>query len=405
MSLYFFIIWGILIGLEPAFNQAGFNQNQLNKLIRSHGIYIEQLSLFRDEFGGGYSLPAQDFFLFGMGNRDKLLYRNGQLYNAISGERMYSWDVMQESIFPSQYTVFLDLLNGERISIHEDAGGIWLAESGKLVQINERSCRINLPDFKEHRYSEILKVLHQEILVNIVDSKPLPNYFVYQKPWRRDAAMMAMCLSYTGNLELIRDWVLSLEEPYDYNNGQKQGSPESETDNLGQTLYLISLFSDRSFPLVPIILREVKKYEVTAPGMKYVSGRSDFQEVPVYQTKWLKFGLKALELDDPYSIPRVPDNYSSLFWWDYKEEHMGGNEGRDAKYPYIGWARDHFYGQKNGLISDRIYPLTWEKEASQADYEGMRLVYPEYVVEKIAAPHTWHASEIFLYMLDLNLNR
>jgi hypothetical protein len=143
MSLYFFVIWDILILAGPAFNQTGYSQGQLNKLIRSNGIYIDQLSRFRDEFGGIYSLPGQEFFLFGMGNRDKFLYRNGQLYNTISGKRLYSWDVVNENIFPSQYTVVLDLRNGERISIHEDADGIWLTESGKQVQINERSSRNN----------------------------------------------------------------------------------------------------------------------------------------------------------------------------------------------------------------------------------------------------------------------
>ncbi len=373
-----------------------------NFLVQSLEVYKEQLNQFRDEFGGAYPLPKQDFFLFGMGNREKYLYKNGQLYNTETGDQVYSWLVREEKIIPNQYAVNLYLQNGKRILIHEDEKGIWVSESDRQAQINQRSSIINLSDFEGHPYNEILKVLHQEILINIVDSKPLPNYFVYKKPWRRDAAMMAMCLAQTGNLPLIKDWVLSLEEPFDYNNGQKQGRPESEVDNLGQTLYLISLFSDRTFPLVSIILEEVKRWEKSASGILYLSGRSDFQEVPVYQTKWLKFGIYELGLGDPYSIPRIPDNYSSLFWWDYRTEHIAGDEWRNANYPYIGWARDHFYGQKNGLISDRIYPLTWEKDASQADYEGMELIHTEYVGQKMAAPHTWHASEIFLYLLDLN---
>ncbi len=75
--------------------------------------------------------------------------------------------------------------------------------------------------------------------------------------------------------------------------------------------------------------------------------------------------------------------------------------GNREKYPYLGWARDHFYSGKNGLISDRDYPLTWETEASQADYAGMRIISSEYVKQKIAAPHTWHAAEVFLYLYDI----
>jgi hypothetical protein len=43
--------------------------------------------------------------------------------------------------------------------------------------------------------------------------------------------MMTMCFKATGNLDLIRDWVLGLTEPYDRNNGG-----ETEADNLGQAL-------------------------------------------------------------------------------------------------------------------------------------------------------------------------
>jgi hypothetical protein len=46
------------------------------------------------------------------------------------------------------------------------------------------------------------------------------------------------------------------------------------------------------------------------------------------------------------------------------------------------------------------YPLTWEARASQANYEGMKLVSKEYTERRICAPHSWHAAEMFLYLLD-----
>ena len=111
--------------------------------------------------------------------------------------------------------------------------------------------------------------------------------------------MMAMCLETTGNLGLIKDYVMGIEDPYDHNNvDHSTGIAENEQDNLGQTLYLVSLFSDRNHPVVAKILGELPRYEAVDRNETYISGRSDFQVVPGYQTRWLKFGLKALGLDD-----------------------------------------------------------------------------------------------------------
>jgi hypothetical protein len=148
-------------------------------------------------------------------------------------------------------------------------------------------------------------VLHQEILVNVIDGMPVPNFFVYRKPWYRDGAMMGMCLRETGNLDLLRDWILGLREPYDGNN-----AGETEADNLGQALYLISLVADKSHPLTARVLAELPRFE----SENYIRGHSDFAQHPVYQTKWAKFGLAALGLPDPYQIPLLPDAYSALFW-------------------------------------------------------------------------------------------
>jgi len=254
---------------------------------------------------------------------------------------------------------------------------------------------IRLPAFGENRYARVLRVLHQELLVNVIDGKPMPNYFVYSRPWYRDGAMMAMCLKATGNLGLIKNWVLGLKEPYDRNNGG-----EREADNLGQALYLISLVSDRNHPLVPQILRELPRWEVQGPGGKYIQGRSDFAAHPAYQTKWAKFGLTSLKLPDPYVIPAVPDSYSALFWMAYKDPYVKGQDANDrGPYPYLGWACDHFHGARASPIGNRDYPLTWEQEASQARYEGMKVIAEEFVRQRLATPHTWHAAEAFLYLL------
>jgi len=369
------------------------------EMLQGGGIYQQQLGAFRNEFRAT-EMPDCAFFLFGMGNRIKLIYKDGSLQNALTGKVIYEWQISSEVIIPNNYMVKLETSEGD-VFIYENVNGIFISEGEYVELIQGSGTPVKLPDFAGHPYSEILKVLNHEILVNIVDSKPLPNFFVYHRPWRRDAAMMAMCLEETGNLELIRDWVLGLDDPYDRNN-----AGETEADNLGQTLYLLSLFTDKSHPLVGETLKEIKKHEVSDEHGLYIKGRSDFHETPVYQTKWLKFGLKSLGLADNYNIPIVQDNYASLFWWDYKDSYMPGTkdvgeEWKHDRYPYIGWAADHFHAMKRNPISNRDYPLSWETQASQARYDGMSIVDSIFFLQKTSVPHTWHAAEVFLYLIEL----
>ncbi len=39
-------------------------------------------------------------------------------------------------------------------------------------------------------------------------------------------------------------------------------------------------------------------------------------------------------------------------------------------------------------------------EASQADYRGMGIIDQEYLGGRLCTPHTWHAAEVFLYLLE-----
>ncbi len=366
--------------------------------------YRDQLKELRREFSVR-DLPKIPFFQFGMGNRKKLIYKNGKLYDPFTGDLYQEWPVKSETIIPNDYRVNIWTSKGDQVAIFENEAGVFINAGKKNRQIENTDVSLNLPAFKGYKYSEVLKVLHHEILINILESEPLPNFLVYRNPWRRDAAMMAMCLNLTGNLTLIKNWVKNIEDPYDRNNGA-----ETEADNLGQTLYLISLFSDTSHPVVNKILKEITRFEIKTGQNTYICGRTDGHEAPVYQTKWLKYGLRSFGLPDKYIIPQIQDNYSSLFWWDYKESYMPGtrdayeewNMDKDAypKYPYIGWAADHFHGKRRNAVSSHDYPLSWEQDASQADYDRMKSIDEVFVKEKISAPHTWHASEMFLYLLE-----
>ncbi len=338
-------------------------------------------------------LPEVPFFLFGMGGRRKLLYKDGAFADALTGQVVRRWEVAAERIVPAEYALHLETKDGHAVSIVEDEEAVWIETDGERECVSQG--HINLPTFQGHRCARVLRVLHQEMLVNIVNGAPVPNLFVYRKPWYRDAAMVCMCLEKTGNLHLVADWILALREPFDRNNAH-----HCEPDNLGQALYLISLVSDASHPLVKTILKTVPEF---TRGTHLV-GSTDSGEHPVYQTKWLKYALACLGLDDPYEIPAVYDPYSALFWMDYKEQHVHGprfGERSRERYPYLGWAEDHFFGEPPGEIGGGLeHPLTWESYASEADYPSMSVVCDEYVRRKMCAPHTWHAAEMFLYLLE-----
>jgi hypothetical protein len=378
-------------GISPLASLHGAETN----LAFSLTTYRAELQAFQAEFGGSRELPNTPFFLFGMGQRTKLVYKAGSLINATTGKLLREWPMKTAAIVPSAYCVTIATASGAAVRIVEDEQAVWIEEKDARRAVDGTQHSIRLPDFKEYRYPQVLRVLHQELLLNVIDGKPVPNFLVYPKPWYRDGAMMAMCYKATGNLDLIRDWILALTEPYDRNN-----NGETEADNLGQALYLISLVSDRNHPLVGKVLKELPRFEVDDPGGKYLKGRSDFSFHPVYQTKWAKYGLRALGLPDPYVVPRMEDSYSALFWMDYRDTYVKGQDARDLSYPYLDWACDHFHGLKRSPISNRDYPLTWEKNASAANYPGMTIISGEYGQQRLAAPHTWHAAEVFLYLLE-----
>ncbi len=358
--------------------------------------YRKELDAFRAAFGGVRSLPDVPFFLFGLGARPKLIYKAGTLVGWPDGKVLRRWAIKTEQIVPPACRVRLTTTEGRAVMIEEDERGVWIQEADRRTVVGGSTSTVHLPSFQGYPYPRVMRVLHQELLVNVVAGKPVPCLFVYSRPWYRDGAMTAMCFKATENLGLIRDWILGLSDPFDRNN-----SGETEADNPGEVLYLLSLVSDRNHPLVPRVLDELARFEVHHGAASHIQGRTDFADHPVYQTRWAKLGLKALGLPDPYSVPRVQDSYASLFWMDANHDAQRGSEAADReKYPYLGWAVDHYRRERKSPISNRDYPLTWERDASQAHYEGIRLVSEVHAQQRIAAPHTWHAAEVLLYLLD-----
>ncbi len=329
------------------------------------------------------------FQLFGLGHRRKFIYQEGQLADATTGEILHHWETTLARFEPSEYRVTLETKSGPQ-RIVEDEEAVWLESSGHRVVLS--AAPVKLPRFDDRARGPLLRALHAELLVNIMPFGPVPNLMVYPRPWYRDAALMLMCFAKTGNLPQVEAWVAGLAHVYDRNN-----SGMAEADNLGQLLYMISLVNDRHHPLVAKTLREVPNLARD----KHICGMSDYAEHPVYQTKWLKFGLRALGLDDPFQIPLVQDNYSSLFWMDFKEAHVPGSsfdEKHATLYPYLRWAEAHFYDEPPPLIPEADeFPLTWEAHGMDAAYAMMRVAHPAYVEARLCTPHTWHAAEMFLY--------
>ncbi|GAB4028318.1 hypothetical protein [Spirosoma gilvum] len=362
--------------------------------------YQENLVRLRQEHTNHHKLPDLKFFLFGMGDRLKLIYRKGRLLNALTGNIEEQWRVKEEIIVPSDYLVQLTLQDGQLIQIREDETGVWILQSGKRPRLIPGTRNpVNLPRFAAHPYGPVLRVLHHEVLINVVNGRPVPNFLVYLKPWYRDATMMAMVLRATDNLHLIRDWIMAIRDPFDRNN-------QREVDNLGEVLFLVSLVSDKNHPVVPVVLDSVRRFQ-RGGG---IAGKTDNVEHPVYQTKWLKYGLKSLSLPDPYVIPNQYDSYSSVFWLDYKQEYVSAKsadvkqpDDNFATNPFFGWAEDHFYDQtpnstKHGMVGTIDYPLSWQQRDIDAHYPGETVLDRELVKQKLAFPHAWHAAEMFLLL-------
>ncbi|MCK8490621.1 hypothetical protein M0L20_02085 [Spirosoma sp. RP8] len=370
-------------------------------------LYRSNLTRLRQEHLNHRSLPDLSFFLFGMGDRAKYIYRAGRLIDALTGHIEEQWTVKSELIVPSEYLVHLTLDDNSTVQIREDETGVWLIQAAatnsnklpKVRRIRNTKRTVNLPRFASNTFGPVLRVLHHDLLINLIAgsdgvSRPVSNVMVYTKPSYGNAALMGMVLKKTDNLRLIRDWILSIRDPFDWN---KPGV--AEVDNVGQVLFLVSLVSDRNHPVVQMALDSVNRFRKD----KYILGKTDNEDHPVFQTKWLKYGLKSLGLPDPYIIPKQYDSYSALFWWDFTKEHVAGpkfDEEVSATKPYLVWAEDHFYHEKRGMLGTVDYPLSWEQKASDAHYPALTVLDKELVKQKLAFPHARHAAEMFLLLSD-----
>ena len=203
-----------------------------------------------------------------------------------------------------------------------------------------------------------------------------------------------MVLKATGNEELIKEWVNSLNSVYDHARSDNY----EESDNLGELLYLCSLFpGEHTDSMIAKVTKEAERISKREKGKKYVHGIVDFLHRDVFSTKWLKFGSAN------WKVPNTFDDYSDLFWMGktdinlklyYIEWNMVRNLGKEVVlYPYIVNAKAHYYHNIEWAVVNNIrYPLSWEGDVTKSKK-----------INKNSYSHIWAASELFLLLKEYKI--
>jgi len=379
--------------------------------------YDDQLEELRHRYEA-FHAGAPRFFLFGMGNRDKFIYKDYQLVRIDNDSVVLTvGEAISDSIMPADYRVDIQTTHGT-VTICEDEHGVFVSHNGLRDTLADTSCQLSLPTFEEFRYGRVLRVLHHELLFNIRGSRPYPNIFVYREPFYRDAFMAALCLEKTGNVGLLDDWFSYISDIYDMQNG------EPEADNIGELLYMLSLHSPlstlhsaegrlqgKNSPLAERLLQEAERLTLSSGSHRYIKGHTDGADNAAYQTAILRLALQKAGLTDEYSEPPADDagDYRDLCWFATTASHRRSLRQlyrdlrfnyADSPFPYLQWARSHYYGNTKAAFNDQRYPLSWEKRGGSAHFEGMHIVSDKAAEERICYPHAWTAAEMFLKLYE-----
>lgn len=370
---------------------------ELSKLEEYKNEYLDFIRTYSPETTN--KLNESVYYYLGFGPRRKLMYKPGILMDIDSREVIYEFEEEESMIIPNIYTVIIETKDNKYIKIYEDKDGVHYNVDGKDEVVEGTSNKIELYSFNEQKYSNMKAVLYGEILYNIKDSKIYPNIVVYNKPWYRDAAITSMVLRQTNNTDLILDWVNNIDELFDNNNGIE------EPDNLGELLYLLSIQKDNNTNLIDKIESKAEEIASNNPNGYYIYGKTDFTDQHLYQNQWYKLGIESVGRDYHFDIESIKeDDYSKGAWWsDYKTSIIDNNNS-NYEYPYLSYAIRHSKKQGNIIINRELYPLSWEVNASHANYDlysGLDFYMRD---ERISPLHTWSASELLLFIMDETKN-
>lgn len=349
---------------------------------------------------------APRFFLFGMGNREKFIYKEHCLINIDRDSIVFKAnDVISDSIIPDSYMVEIKTKQG-LIKIIEDDSSIWIIQDNYRENLSEKKCAINLPSFNGYKYGKVLRVLHHEILINIRDSRIYPNIFVYQEPFYRDAFMASLCLEKTNNTHLIIPWITQINCVYDMQNG------EPEVDNLGELLYMLSYIpKDSNLSIRQEVRKQIEQQTIKMGTKIYVKGHTDGSDNAEYQTQILKLALKKNGMKDHFTTtpPEEAGPYFDLCWFTQGSSHKRDLSQlyrdirfnyEDSPFPYLQWARAHYYDNHQAPFNNQPYPLSWEKRGGSAHFDGMCIISEKASDDRICYPHVWTAAEMFLKLYE-----
>lgn len=363
-------------------------KDEFTKDVESYNDYVKEYnSVINDVNAKLVDVGNNDFYLFGFGNRKKILYKDGKLIDLFNNKVLYSFDITDYLIIPNEFTVLIKS-NNKFYKIYENSTGVYIND--KII--SGTNVDIVLYDFNDYKYGKVLNTLYGEILFNIKDSAFIPNIMVYDSPWYRDGAMGAMVLKKTNNLKLIEKWINSIDRIYDGQNGN------NEPDNLGELLYLNS-FVNNNDKIISKIIKEADSLAKSNPDGNYIYGLVDGGIKNTYASSWLKFGLEANGLTYKYSYDYDIDDYANLLW--FSNECNNYNDLMTFGAPYLDWAKKHCYNKHKVYMNSGLYPLSWESDASKAKYNNINDNLSEFKEKNISPTHVWAAAEMFLYLYSL----
>ena len=391
------------------------NSKKNIELISSLANYYYELNinLNREHFYLGKfektNKQYSNFFYFGMVDRDKLLYKDGKIIDVRSKKIIRELPHKYEVIIPNEYTVLLADEKNNITRIYEDENGVFLENNEKTETLTKGKQKFNLPRFEGRKYANILRVLNQEILFNFDGILLKPNIISYKNSnnvWYRDTMLATMVLENTNNTHLLEPWIKTITGIYDcqrslINNDHSCGIKEA--DNPGELLYMLGAIKNNRSDLINKIIEEVKKKAKNG----LFTGIVDGEEMSFYPTSLLLFGAKKnnIDLSRYLKTPKTPDHYASLTWWDKDTPRQNLPVIESRIFSYLEWASTHYkngnYGKVNVL--DEYYPLSYEAGLNQAIADDQKFVSEHYsVLEGPILTHVWHASEMFLLLMELN---
>lgn len=341
-----------------------------------------------------------NFYIFGMGARNKyiLIRNNNGLYNLLdyyAGKYIYK-DIAISKIDSENYRAEGSLEN-KSFLIYEDNKQIAIKLDNKEY-ILDNSVNINIPKFTG-KYASYLNTLFAEIMTSFDKNlEPHVNLFTGEKLNYREVAMFAMVCDKTNNLELIRPWIRNINKPYDFSNING-----IQADNLGQILYLESLLEEPNEELIIETIKEANKLKVYG---SYLQGMTDYEQHPIYQTAWLKFGFESLKYDSSEwnLLENIEDSYTDLIWFynnklldNYRSNH---NFYYASEWQQLNYARANFYKydiEKDSNI--KTYPISYRGTDINSSQVAKELGLYQL---NVSTPNTISATEMFMYYYNMN---